>query len=171
MISNYAFLERDSMKTIILSAIMYACVAESISAQEPETFKTVLGPEAITGIVHDEQTRFVAELTDMTHVTPEVSRDFDKNVADRVSIVELARPASRNSAEAILRVRFRIFLGNLSTYLLVSTQKVTFDDKSIKNYLDAAAHARRCGEVPCERGCADHKPCDLTCKACSPGSQ
>lgn len=154
------------MRTAVLYVIMSACVAQSISAQEPQTFQTVLGREGVVGIVRDERTRFVRELAGMTNVTPEVAANFDDNVVDRVSTVQLAQPATPATAEGTLRGRFRLFLGNLTTYLLATTRTVHFDVPSLERYLDAAARAGRCGEAPCQRGCAEHNPCDFKCNAC-----
>lgn len=154
------------MKTAVLYVIMSACVVHSVSAQDSQTFETVLGREGVVGIVRDERTRFVRELVAMTHVTPEVAKEFDANVVDRVSTVQLAQPATRTTAEGALRDRFRLFLGNLTTYLLATTKTVHFDVPSLERYLDAAARAGRCGEAPCQRGCAEHNPCDFRCNAC-----
>lgn len=158
------------MRITVLYVIMSACVVQSVSAQEPQTFQTVLGREGVVRIVRDERTRFVRELVEMTHVEPDVAKNFDDNIVDHVSTVQLAQPATPASAEGTLRIRFRFFLGNLTTYLLATTRAVKFDVSSLEKYLDTAARVGRCGEVPCQRGCVEHKPCDFKCNACSPQS-
>lgn len=139
----------------------------TVSAQGAQTFQTVLGRDGVIRVVREERTTFVNELLTMTDVKTEVASDFDDNVAGRVSTVQLVPPATPATAEGTLRVRFRLFLGNMTTYLLATTQRVTLDVASLARYLDAAARAGRCGEVPCQSGCAENKPCDFTCNACS----
>lgn len=135
-------------------------------AVEATTFGEVLGRDGVIAVVRDETTTFVRQFADMTRVRPEVAPGFHDGVADRV--LDIEAPEAKVAAEATLRSRFRLFLANLSGFLLATKQNLIFDVAAVNRYLQAAAGAGRCGEVPCERGCADKKPCDWRCNACPP---
>ena len=152
------------MRTLVVAAVLLVGFEQSVAAQ---TLLSVLGRDGVVRVVREERTGFVSELTAMTEVVPEVAANFDNSVADRASSVEVPAPATPATAEATLRVRFRLFLSNMTTYLLATTQKVTLDVGSLTLYLDAAAQAKRCGEIPCQSGCADKRPCDFKCNSCA----
>lgn len=158
------------MRLLFLATVSLTCFAQGVAlrAQTPAavTFREVLGRDVIVKVVREERTHFVRGFTIMTKMVPIVAPAFDESIADRVALVEVIAPTPA-AAEATLRVRFRLFLSNLTAYLLATTQKVTLDATAVTGYLDASAAAGKCGEIPCQSGCADKKPCDLRCNACA----
>lgn len=127
----------------------------------------ILGREGVVRVVRDERTIYFKAFTAMTTVEPVVAPDVDDRLTARIApiVVTAATPAA---AEAMLRVRFRGFLGNFTAFSLATTQKVTLDEPSVARYLEAAGRAGRCGEFPCQSGCADGRPCDRRCNPCQP---
>lgn len=155
-----------------LSAALLMSLATGVAAQTqapaqgPQSMLSLLGRPGVARVVREERTSFFRELTQMTKLTPEVADSFDDSIADRVMTVQVASPAPA-AAEATLRLRYRLFLSSMTIYLLTTTQKLTFDTAAITRYLEAAAKAGRCGEIPCQSGCAEGKPCDVRCNACA----
>jgi len=130
---------------------------------EPVTFGKVLGVERVITVVSEETTGFVSGFSEMTGVKPEVTNDFRGHVGMRIANVEIEMEETA-PVEAALRVRFRLFLANMTAFLLATQQQLLFDTNAVTVYLNAAVRVGRCGEVPCESGCPE-KPCDLKCNA------
>ena len=129
------------------------------------TFREVLGRDGVVTVVREETNTFVRQFGQMTRKKPEVASGFHESVADR--ILDIEAPEQKVSAEATLRGRFRLFLASLAGFLLATKGTLVLAAEAVNDYLRAAAQAGRCGEVPCERGCADKKPCDWRCNPCS----
>ena len=157
--------------TLLATALLVAYIQSAdvrAQAPKPVPFSEALGRDNVLKIVRDERTTFVDTFTLMTKVQPKVTSEFDGNVADRVLPVQVVAPTPA-AAEGILRIRFRLFLSNLTAYLLATTKEVVLDVAAVNRYLEAGAIAKKCGEVPCPMSCAEGKPCDLRCNPCRAG--
>lgn len=128
------------------------------------TFGDVLGRERVVSVIREETNTYVRQFQQMTKRKAEVAKGYHEAVADRIVGVE--SPEVQAEAQTALRYRYRLFLANLAGFVLATKQELVLAAETVKEYLNAAALARRCGEVPCGHPCENKEPCDNKCNAC-----
>ena len=128
---------------------------------QPISLQEALGQQEVARIVSQETGSYVREFTQMTKLTPVVADDFNGHIVPRVLPVLVE---SKTAAEITLRMRFRLFLANMTVFLLGTQQDLVFDAAHVDVYLVVAVQAKKCGEVPCVVGCPEG--CDVNCNPC-----
>jgi hypothetical protein len=159
------------MRMMIGALLMTLAMAVPSQAQPAgsTTFKVLLS-DRLTTVVQEERISFTQDFTQMTGKKIDVPRegDFDQDISKRIGTIEVATTVALAAAEVTLRARFRLFLADMTVFLLATSPQVVFTVEAVDRYLAAAAKVRRCGEFPCQSGCAEGRPCDYRCNACAP---